>query len=199
MDKWMPDEAAFEQIRHHLRPKQTVMICVPDRTMQQRIVAFAESCGAICLTGGTDLRWKTLIRLAFSQRVQTIIGDPRLILGFAKLSRASGIPLKIRHAVLVGPPCSDALQTVMKHSLDCRITSIACPVDHQDRTLAELEEQLLAWTSVLDCKLHRGACGLEISVITFAGEQLPKLPSCAKLLLRPWEPEEDIPFCLFTF
>lgn len=199
MDAWMSDEAFFEQIQHQLRPKQAVMICIPDGTMQQKLAEFAGSCGAICLVGGTDFRWKTLIRQAFSHRVQTIIGDPRLILGFAKLSRASGIPLKIRNAVLLGPPCGEALLTVIKHSLDCRITSIVCPVDDREQTFAALEEELLAWTSILDCKLHRGECGLEISIITFAGEQLPKLPSCAKLLLRPWDPEEDIPFCLTAF
>lgn len=199
MLEYMPDEAAFEQIRQILRPNQTVMICVPHKAVEGRLVDLVGRCGAFCVVCGDDLRWKMLLRMAFSHRIQTVIGDPRLILGFAKLSRASGIPLKIRNAVLLGPPCGKALQTVIEHSLDCRIMSIVCPADDRDQTFVDLEEQILAWTSILDCKLRRGECGLEMNIITFAGEQLPKLPSCARLLLRPWEPEEDIPFCLSAF
>lgn len=60
--------------------------------------------------------------------------------------------------------------------------------------LAELGQLLHSWTSILDCRMNRSEYGLEIEVVTFPGEKLPKLPSAAKLVVRPWNPEEDQPF-----
>ena len=59
-----------------------------------------------------------------------------------------------------------------------------------------LEEHLLCWTSVLDCALHKGSFGLEIHLLTFAGEKIPRIPTCARLVMRPWAPEGDIPMIL---
>lgn len=63
-----------------------------------------------------------------------------------------------------------------------------------DRDLARLGSELQSWTSILDCRMHRGDCGLELEIVTFPGEKLPKLPSCAKLVVRPWDPDTDMPF-----
>lgn len=63
-----------------------------------------------------------------------------------------------------------------------------------DPELIRLGEELNRWTSVLDCRLEKGPSGLEIEIVVFPGEQLPKLPSCAKLIIRPWDPERDEPF-----
>ena len=60
--------------------------------------------------------------------------------------------------------------------------------------LADLGQMLHSWTSILDCRMHRSECGLEIEIVTFPGEKLPKLPTAAKLVVRPWNPEEDKPF-----
>lgn len=57
-----------------------------------------------------------------------------------------------------------------------------------------LGQMLQSWTSILDCRLNKGECGLEIELVTFPGEKLPKLPSAARLVVRPWEPETDEPF-----
>ena len=63
-----------------------------------------------------------------------------------------------------------------------------------DPELAELGTELLSWTSILDCRLSRGPHGLEMELVTFPGEKLPKLPSCARQVIRPWDPEQDMPF-----
>lgn len=63
-----------------------------------------------------------------------------------------------------------------------------------DRDLWELGQHLQSWTSVLDCGVRRGEHGLEMELIIFPGEKLPKLPSAAKLVVRPWDPERDMPF-----
>lgn len=63
-----------------------------------------------------------------------------------------------------------------------------------DPDLEKLGEYLQSWTSVLDCRLEKGESGLEIELVVFQGEKLPKLPTVAKLVVRPWNPDLDEPF-----
>lgn len=63
-----------------------------------------------------------------------------------------------------------------------------------DPDLSKLREYLHSWTSILDCKLARGAYGLELELVVFRGEKLPKLPNCARLIVRSWNPDLDVPF-----
>ena len=60
----------------------------------------------------------------------------------------------------------------------------------------DLQERLLTWSSVLDYRATHTESGLNLELVVFPGELLPKLPSCAKLTVRTWDPEKDIPFCL---
>lgn len=60
--------------------------------------------------------------------------------------------------------------------------------------LSQLGESFLYWGSVLDCKLANTGYGLELELVVFPGEKLPKIPNCAKLVVRPWNPETDEPF-----
>ena len=59
-----------------------------------------------------------------------------------------------------------------------------------------LDELLLTWSSILDYRVEYGEPGIALDLVVFPGEPLPKLPSCAKLVIRPWNPSEDIPFDL---
>lgn len=68
------------------------------------------------------------------------------------------------------------------------------PGEDVDVDLVNLGQQLQSWTSVLDCRLKRGEYGLELELIVFPGEKLPKLPSAAKQVIRPWDPKHDSPF-----
>lgn len=63
-----------------------------------------------------------------------------------------------------------------------------------DPDLEKLGAYLLSWSSVLDCSLKKGESGLEIELVVFQGEKLPKLPSAAKLVVRHWNPAIDEPF-----
>ena len=63
-----------------------------------------------------------------------------------------------------------------------------------DPDLLRLGQELQSWTSILDCRLNKGECGLEVEMIVFPGEKLPKLPNAAKRVIRPWDPETDEPF-----
>lgn len=59
-----------------------------------------------------------------------------------------------------------------------------------------LEDKFLAWSSVLDYYSEQTESGMALELVVFPGESLPKVPSAAKLKVRPWNPEEDIPFCM---
>lgn len=63
-----------------------------------------------------------------------------------------------------------------------------------DPDLAALGQYLQSWTSILDCWLAKGESGLEIEIVCFPGEKLPKLPTAAKRVVRPWNPKNDEPF-----
>lgn len=59
---------------------------------------------------------------------------------------------------------------------------------------AILEQRFLAWSSILDYRARVTEYGIDLELVVFPGESLPKLPSCAKLTVRPWNPDRDIPF-----
>lgn len=63
-----------------------------------------------------------------------------------------------------------------------------------DPDLYQLSQYLQAWTSILDCYLAKTESGLEVEIVCFPGEKLPKLPTAAKLVVRPWNPKNDEPF-----
>ena len=60
--------------------------------------------------------------------------------------------------------------------------------------LSKLGESLHYWSSVLDCRIEKTDCGLLLELVVFQGEKLPKLPTAAKLVIRPFNPETDEPF-----
>lgn len=68
------------------------------------------------------------------------------------------------------------------------------PGKTEDPELAKLGQYLQSWTSILDCRVRKGESGLEIEIICFPGEKLPKLPSAAKRVVRAWNPKNDEPF-----
>ena len=69
--------------------------------------------------------------------------------------------------------------------------------DNVDQDLYILAQDLLKWTSILDCYLAKTECGLEMEIVCFPGEKLPKLTSAAKLVLRPYDPKTDEPLWFF--
>lgn len=60
--------------------------------------------------------------------------------------------------------------------------------------LSELGESLLYWSSILDCRIEKTEYGLELELVVFRGEKLPKLPTAAKRIVRAFNPEQDEPF-----
>lgn len=68
--------------------------------------------------------------------------------------------------------------------------------EYTPTSLLKIAENLLYWNSILDCRLSRTEYGIELEVICFPGEKMPQLPSCARLIVRPWDPEKDIPISI---
>lgn len=267
-----------EHICPLLKKRERVLICFPNNkesigyVMEQAVLA----CGAIPIIL-KDLRWKTILREAFSQRCAMIVSTPLLALGLSKLAKRMETPLYARNVILAGYPSSPWMIEGIKHGLDCRISGCydpgagcivagfscdssgaicvrsdvygvelldehgspaepgtlgeivlypvsepenrfhtgdigrlatgdrscadACPrlvnidpVHGIDADMAQLGADLHLWTSILDCRMARTGYGLELEIVTFPGEKLPKLPSCAKLVIRNWDPEHDMPF-----
>lgn len=269
-------------MKRFVRRKDRVLLCFgrDDERMLGQIFSDAViRLGGEPLMWGSDLRWKTLLRMAFSSRASVIVGPPLLILGLSKLAKATGTPLNIRHAVSAGFPCPDWMIDGIIKGLDCtawgcfdpgpgavvcgfscghsrgvhlrtdsygidivddngenvsdgrsgriqirdllmpdhawvsldegRLENAPCRCGQTGPRLMEIRphsrfpkdmeilgQTLQSWTSILDCRLSKGPCGLEMELVVFPGEELPKLPTCAKRIIRPWNPEQDIPFDL---
>lgn len=62
--------------------------------------------------------------------------------------------------------------------------------------LQTANQELLQWSSVLDCAITRSSRGLELELVCFPGETLPKLPECAKLTIHEWDPDKTKPLPL---
>ena len=266
-------EYIASHLRLFLRPRCKVLICFPARNETDLGAIFERAvrlAGAFPLVWGPDHRWKTLLRQAFSERAEAIIGPPLVILGLSKLAKATSTPLYIRNVVTAGYPCSDWMIDGIIKGLDCgtwgcfgpgigpivsgfscgrsrgvhiredvydvtvegeegkisvspktaphlrlpilehgRLVADICPcgrcntrlmdivpAERLGAELDDLQEELYAWTSILDARLERSDCGLEMELIVFPGQKLPKLPTCAKRIIRAWNPEQDEPFDL---
>lgn len=267
-----------QHISAFLKKNDRVLICFVNTPghfgslMEEAVVR----CGAIAVIPD-NLKWKTLLKEAFSKHCSVIVGTPLLVLGLTKLAKRMCTPLYARNVVLAGYPSAGWMIEGIRRGLDCkiwgcydpgagvavsgfscdgsgsvhlrsdvygveivdksgapvadgelgevvlypvqapeirlntgdyaRLNSAPCPCGCQtprlldfdtvrgvDPVLSDLGEQLQRWTSVLDCRLNKNEYGVELEIVTFPGEKLPKLPSCAKLVIRNWNPETDVPF-----
>ena len=195
-----------KQMRPFLKRGERVLICLGDEpgSLGELFKQAVLECDAVPVMWGGDLRWKALLRLAFIHKARTIVSVPLVSLGLAKLARAKDTPLYVHNVVTVGYPCLDWMREGIVNCLDCKVWPWDLPevLDAQwdampDQELLRASREIMEWTSVLDCRLAKREGGLEIEIVVFPGEKLPKLPSCAKLKVRPWNPEEDVPFGVY--
>ena len=187
-----------DKIADLIRLNTPVLVCPGQYALVQELEQLVHVCGGISLIPPQGYTWKDLFRLAFSRRATVVIGEPRIIWGLYKLVRAYGITLKIKTAVLLCDHNDLWLADEIAHGLDCKVHCIYCKEEDEEADILQLEKDLLSWTSVLDCQIQKGESGLELKVVYFSGERLPKFPSCAKLLSRPWLQNLDEPFSVIS-
>lgn len=192
-----------EKMRAFLKKGARVLICFEDSegTVGGLFRRAVELCEAVPVFWGPDRRWKALLKQAFFCKAGTVIGPPLLILGLTKLSRAMATPLYVRHAVIAGDSCGGWMTDGIANGLDCRVLELSnlvtfSTIPQTDAQLLAVGDEIIRWSSVLDCRMRKGPGGLEIEIVVFPGEKLPRLPSCARLTVRAWEPETDVPFCI---
>lgn len=111
-----------ENMRKFLRPGDKLMICFdnhePDN-IGDLLARAARKIGVTVLVP-EDLRWKTLLKLAFSSRAAAISAPPFVVLGLTKLARHTNTPMYFRNVITVGYRCSNWIIEGIQKGLDCQ-------------------------------------------------------------------------------
>lgn len=175
--------------------ERVLFCCLEDSAIGQQLAAQVSAAGGISDFWKPDYRWSGLLRLVFTGRYKAIAGPAELLLGLSKLSKQSGTPLYLRHVILIGD-CPDWIWDAISDSLDCRIWHLPVRFFRQSvpEDIRDLQDQILRWSSVLDCRVVKGSYGLEMQIVTFPGKKLPQFPTCAKLDIQPFEMTRHVPF-----
>lgn len=164
------------------------------------VTAAVEEAGGEVMLWAEDQRWKTLLRMSFESRAKTIVGSAESLLALVKLAKFSHIPLNIFYAVVLDADGKRWMLDSIASGFDCRVFSGTGEEWEPVRNAASDREyrmmDLMQWGSVLDCKAYRSVSGLVMEIVCLQGGGLPKLPSCAKMVLRNWNPELDMPMTL---
>lgn len=114
-----------------VRPQEKVLLCFAEAgpysmgALMERVVT---ELGASPVLWGSDQTWQALLRQAFFSRSTTVVGEPLLILGLTKLTKATGTPLRIRNVVLAGAPSEEWMIEGIHRGLDAAIWGCYDPV-----------------------------------------------------------------------
>jgi hypothetical protein len=268
-----------EKLSLFLKKNERVLILFPKmQNAASRIMERAiQACQCEPIWIGTDMRWMTMLKKAFTTRSSCIVGPPLMLLGLSKLAKHMATPLFVTNVVMAGYPSVPWLVEGVRKNLDCmawgcfdpwdgtvisgftccqldgvhiRTSEYSVEIESEDGTpmtagetgrvvlhpnadpnlrllvgdqgrldtescscgnpepklvdldvikmgneeLNDLGENLLYWSSILDCRMERTELGMELELVVFPGEKLPRLPSVAKQIIRPFDPERDEPF-----
>ena len=183
--------AISQTLRSFLRPQEKVLLC----NGAEVAAKATEALGATVLCCDGKHSWQSLLRYVFSQRITVLMGSPKVILSLGKCAKVAGIPLPVRHVVLLEAVENEWLLEGIQNSLDARIhiCDLSCGDKQPDPLWRQLDEMLLSWSSILDYRAKRTEQGLCLEIIVFPGRKLPQLPSGASVTVRPWNPAADGP------
>ena len=111
-----------KHISTFLRKRDRVLICFVNTpgNFGSIIEQAVLRCGAIPVIP-ENLKWKTLLKDAFSNRCSVIVGTPLLVLGLSKLAKRMQTPLYARNVILAGYPSSKWMIDGIRKGLDCGI------------------------------------------------------------------------------
>lgn len=190
------------QLSNILHRRHRVLILLPpsEEDLIRRMAQAVDASGCVPIVPEDDYRWKTLLRLAFVKRTETVIGTAQLLMGLLKIAKATNTPLFIHDVILCGEE-KMWMQDDLRRSLDCRIWNLEqrlkqrIEADKYTHSMHnELEDMLLGCPDVLDYSMDITECGNSLEVVILNNQKMTVLPSCAKLLIRKWNPEIDVPF-----
>lgn len=120
-----------QKLSAFVHPQEKVLLCFADAgpysmgALMQRVVT---ELGASPVLWGPDQTWQALLRQAFYSRAATVVGEPLLILGLTKLTKATGTPLRIRNVVLAGSPSEEWMIEGIQKGLDAAIWGCYDPI-----------------------------------------------------------------------
>lgn len=116
-------EYLAQSMKKFLRPGDKLMLCFttnePDN-IGELLSRAAQRIGVKVLVP-EDLRWKTILKLAFSSRATSISAPPFVVLGLTKLARHTQTPLFFRNVITVGYRCSNWIIEGIQKGLDCQV------------------------------------------------------------------------------
>lgn len=112
-----------ENMSKFLRPGDKLMLCFAARepgNIGELLARAAQKIGVTALIPD-DLRWKTMLKLAFSSRATAISAPPFVVLGLTKLARHTQTPLYFHNVITVGYRCSNWIIDGIQRGLDCQV------------------------------------------------------------------------------
>lgn len=112
-----------ENMRKFLRPGDNLMVCFESREpdhIGDLLSKAAEKIGVTVLVP-EDLRWKTMLKLAFRSRATAISAPPFVVLGLTKLAKHTNTPLNFHNVITVGYRCSNWIIEGIQKGLDCQV------------------------------------------------------------------------------
>lgn len=106
-----------------LRPGDKLMLCFttkePDN-IGELLRRAANRIGVTVLVP-EDMRWKSMLALAFKSRATAISAPPFVVLGLSKLARHTNTPLFFENVITVGYRCSNWIIEGIQKGLDCQV------------------------------------------------------------------------------
>ena len=112
-----------ENMSKFLHPGDKLMVCFDKQEphhIGELLTLAAEKIGVTVLLPA-DLRWKTMLKLAFSSRATAISAPPFVVLGLTKLAKYTKTPLYFHNVITVGYRCSNWIIEGIQKGLDCQV------------------------------------------------------------------------------
>ena len=112
-----------DNLKKFLQPGDDILICFDNHeanNIGDLLAQAAKKIGVKALIP-EDLRWKTILKLAFRSRATAISAPPFVVLGLTKLARHTNTPLYFHNVITVGYRCTNWIIEGIQKGLDCQV------------------------------------------------------------------------------
>ena len=112
-----------DNLKKFLQPGDDILICFDNHeanNIGDLLTQAAKKIGVKALIP-EDLRWKTILKLAFRSRATAISAPPFVVLGLTKLARHTNTPLYFHNVITVGYRCTNWIIEGIQKGLDCQV------------------------------------------------------------------------------